>query len=101
MFKHDCIKTTSVILSKTYVCLKCCKFSSRPLTDNNCKYHSRTDSQKYNHKWDERNYCVKCGRFKNNVVHNFVKVGEWENPISRIEPCELTNDEFTIKEILE
>jgi hypothetical protein len=30
-----------------------------------------------------------------------LKLENGENPISRIEPCEITNDEFTIKEILE
>lgn len=101
MYKHDWCRTTSQIRGREYICMKCARFSKKAFSLQDCKYESRSAAEKYKHKWDQNGTCVKCGRYKQAVTHEFYKIGLWGDGFTRIIPCTYTDDDWIIKEIIE
>jgi len=101
MYKHEWCKTTSQILGYNYICLKCATCSSINYKEEKCKFESRSEVEKFKHTWGEDHICIKCKAKKFSVSHTFYKIGMWGRPFSRIEPCEYTDADWDVKEIIE
>jgi len=101
MYLHEWCYTTSQMSGHRYICLKCAKCSSEQSWELDCKFESRSDAEKFKHTWGPDNVCIKCGAKKFSVYHTFYKVGSWEKSYTRIEPCEYTDNDWVVKEIIE
>jgi len=101
MYFHDWCRTTSQIPGRKYICLKCTKWSSEKIEEPECKFESRSHAEKFKHTWGDDNNCIKCGLNRFRVSYSFYKVGEWGKVIKRILPCQYTDNDWDIKEIIE
>lgn len=101
MYTHDWCRTTSQINGKTYICLKCAACTSLRNEEENCLFSSRSKASKFKHNWGIDNVCTKCKAKKCNVSHAFYKVGNYQKPYSRIEPCQYTDNDWVVKDIIE